>query len=97
MLDVLAQHCREVAEPGDQEMVEHSARVPMKRSAIALARGAPGRCTSTYIDGGVSGVERDGELGVAIMDEDRKRRPVSSRSMSKLRACWVTQAPVGVR
>ena len=26
---------------------------------------------------------------------NRKRRPASSRSMSRLRACWVSQAPVG--
>ena len=43
----------------------------MKRSAIALARGARiGVLEHLGIDGGVDGVERGGELGVAIADEE---------------------------
>jgi hypothetical protein len=34
-------------------------------------------------------------IGVAVPNETRKRRPASSRSMQRLRACWVSQALVG--
>ena len=45
MLDVLAQHCGEVAWSGDQEVVEaFAAQVPMNRSAIAFVRGAGSGC-----------------------------------------------------
>ena len=41
VLDVLLQHDRQVAWSGDQQWSRHSRRsVPMKRSAIAFARGA---------------------------------------------------------
>jgi hypothetical protein len=33
-----------------------------------------------------------GECAVAVADEDRRRRWALSRSMSRLRACWVSQA-----
>ena len=47
------------------------------------------------VDRGEDGVEGGGELGVAVADKEPEMRPASSRSMSRLRACWVSQAPVG--
>ena len=42
------------------------------------------------VDGGEDGVEGGGELAVAVAGAGR-----SSRSMGRLRACWVNLAPVG--
>jgi hypothetical protein len=72
MLDVLAQHCREVAGPGDQEMVE---ALPAQGADEAfgdrVGSRRSDRCPEHLgIDGGVDGVERGGELGVAIADEE---------------------------
>src|SRR3954462_14181009 len=72
MLDVLAQYDVEVAWSGDRRWSRHSRRrVPMKRSAIAFARGARigvrmTRFVGTYEDG----VERGGELAVPVADQE---------------------------
>ncbi len=40
-------------------------------------------------------IEAAAELGVAIVDEEAERLPVSSSVISRLRACWATQALFG--
>jgi hypothetical protein len=47
------------------------------------------------VDGGEHGVDGRGELASRSRLRNRQRRPASSGSMSRLRACWVSQAPVG--
>ena len=44
---------------------------------------------------GDDGVERGGELAGAVAHEERKVAARSSRFISRLRACWVVQGPVG--
>jgi hypothetical protein len=46
-------------------------------------------------DGGERGVQRRGELGVPVMDQELEAGDLIAMSMSRLRACWVTQVPVG--
>lgn len=70
--------------------------VPTKRSAIALARGArtgvlmilTSRAANTASNAAVY-------LASRSRMRNRKRLPASSRSMSRLRACWVSHAAVG--
>ena len=45
--------------------------------------------------GGEHSVEHRRELGVAVPDQEPEPVGRSSRSTSRFRACWVTQAPVG--
>lgn len=70
--------------------------VPIHRSAIAFARGA---CTGCAQDAdalaGEHGIEDAGELAVAIPDQEREGRRAVPRSISRFRACWATQAPLG--
>src|SRR5215213_5048818 len=70
--------------------------VPTKRSAIAFARGA--RAGVLMIRASMA-VKTASNAAVNLASRsrmrNRKRRPASSRSMARLRACWVSQAPVG--
>jgi hypothetical protein len=70
--------------------------LPMKRSAIALARGAR---TGVLIVRMSMAVKTVSNVAVNLASRsrmrNRKRRPASSRFMSRLRACWVSQAPLG--
>jgi hypothetical protein len=71
--------------------------LPMKRSAIALARGARAGVLMMRMSMAVKTVSNIAvNLASRSRMRNRKRRPASSRSMSRLRACWVSQAPVGV-
>ena len=70
--------------------------LPTKRSAIALARGArTGVLMIRDVDGGEHGVEGGGELGVAVPDEEPEAPAGVVEVHERLRACWVSQAPVG--
>src|SRR3954447_20258329 len=70
--------------------------LPTKRSAIALARGARTGVlmirTSTAVN-----TASNAAVNLALRSRIRNRswRSASARSMSGLRACWVSQAPVG--
>jgi hypothetical protein len=70
--------------------------LPTKRSAIALARGA---CTGVLMMrmSGVVKTASNAAVNLASRSRirNRMRCPASLRSMSRLRACWVSQAPVG--
>src|SRR5690348_8699869 len=93
----LAQHDCGVALVGDQNSVEYFAADGADKAFGDRVRA---RCTHRRLDdlafdGGEEGVEGGGELAVTVADQDRKRRWASSRSMSRLRACWVSHAPVG--
>ena len=75
----------------------HSRRsVPMKRSAIAFARGAR---TGVRMMRMSAPANTASKAAVNLLSRSRiKNRNWSARSprsMSRLRACWVTQAPVG--
>jgi hypothetical protein len=70
----LAQHGREVAPSGDQQVVEaFPAQRAMKRSAIAFARGArTGVRMMPDVGAREHGVEGRGELGVSVADQESK-------------------------
>ena len=70
--------------------------VPTKRSAIALARGARTGVLMMRMSIAVKTASKAAvNLASRSRMRNRNRRPASSRSMSRLRACWVSQAPVG--
>ena len=70
--------------------------VPTKRSAIALARGARTGVRMILI---LMAVKTASKAAVNLASRSRMRNrnrcPASSRSMVRLRACWVSHAPVG--
>ena len=93
----LVQHGSGVSFIDDQDSVEEFAA---DGADEALGDRVRPRCPHRRLDdagveGGEDGVEGGGELGVAVADEEPEARPASSRSMSRLRACWVSQAAVG--
>ena len=68
----------------------------MNRSAIAFARGAPIGVRMIWMSSAVNTASKDVvNLLSRSRIRNRNRSARSPRSMSRLRACWVTQAPVG--
>ena len=59
------------------------------------ARRSNRGCDHLDVGAGEDGVERGGELGVTIADQEPEALPMSSRSMVRLRASWVRHALVG--
>src|SRR6266568_3935942 len=74
----------------------HSARtVRTKRSAIAFAFGArTGVFTIRTLS--LRNTSSKGPLYLLSRSRIRNRTPLSEESRPRLRACWVTQAPVGL-
>jgi hypothetical protein len=72
--------------------------VPTKRWQIAFPRSASGGVLTIWM---LMAANTASKAAVNLLSRsrirNRKRRWASSRSMSRLRACWVSQAPVGVR
>ena len=70
--------------------------VSTKRSAIAFARGARGGVLMIWMSVAANTASK---AAVNLLSRsrirNRKRWWESSRSMNRLRACWVSQAPVG--
>ena len=70
--------------------------MPTKRSAIAFARGARTGVLMILMSMAVKTASKAAvNLASRSRMRNRKRRSASSRSMSRLRASWVSQAPVG--
>jgi hypothetical protein len=97
MVLVVAKHGCGMSLVGDEDAVEELAS---DAADEAFGDGVGPRCQhrcldDADVDGGEHGVDGGGELGVAVPDEEPDRRPASSRSIARLRACWVSQAPVG--
>jgi len=97
MLCVLAQYRGEVSGSGDEEVVE---AFPAQGADEALRDRVRPRCpdrgaNDADLGAGEHGVERGGEFAVPVADQEPERSARSPRSISRLRACWVTQAPVG--
>jgi hypothetical protein len=97
MVDVLGQYSLQLPASHDQHPVQHlppNATDPPLRIGIRPRR--PHR-RGEHLDrlGGEDGVERGGELGVPIADQEPNRPTRSSRVMRRLRACWVTHSPIG--
>jgi hypothetical protein len=70
--------------------------LPTKRSAMALARGACNGVLMMRISVAVNTASNAAvNLASRSRMRNRNRLAVSSRSMARLRACWVSQAPVG--
>jgi hypothetical protein len=95
--DVLPKRLRQVAWSGDPQVVEAFAA---QRPDDALghrvrARCADGGAENADVGAGEHGVEGGGELGIAVPDQESELFGAAPRSISRLRACWVTQAPVG--
>jgi hypothetical protein len=75
----------------------HSRRtVRTQRSATALGCGAFGGVGTTWMPAAANTVSNAAlNLLSRSRSRNRKRSTRSSRCMSRLRACWVTQSPVG--
>jgi hypothetical protein len=67
----------------------------MKRSAIALAFGARTGVFTIRMPS-LRNTSSKGPLYLLSRSRIRKRMPWSEKSSPRLRACWVTQAPVGL-
>ena len=96
---VLGQHSGKLPLVGDQHAVQAlttDRADPPLGIGVGLGRT---RRTAQHGDAGVSehGVEGNGELGVAIADQERKPSICSPTAIMKLRACCVTHSPVGCR
>lgn len=97
MRDVLGKYCFEVTAPEDEHPVE--ALAP-DGADHALADRIGTRCSDQGGDesgavGSEDGVEGGGAFGVGIADGDVTGFAWSSRSIERLRACWVTQSATG--
>ena len=95
--EVLLQHCRELAWSGDQEVVEAFAA---QGADEAFGDGVHFRCSDWGADdadvgAGEHGVEGGGELAVPVADQEPELLGAVAKVDERLRACWVTQAPVG--
>ena len=92
------QHEVKVAWSCDQEVVE---AFSAQGADEALCDRVRPRCPDRGADdpdagAGEDGVEGGGELGVPVADQEPEPIGVRSpRSISRLRACWVIQSPVG--
>src|SRR5690242_1437945 len=95
VVDALLQHCSEVAGSGDQEVVEtFAAQGADEAFRDRVCPGCPDRrADDPEIGAGEDRVERGGELAVSVADQEPEPVGASPRSMNRLRACWVTQAP----
>ena len=98
MAGVVAEHVFELTAAEDEESIE---AVGPDREYPALGVGVRVRRLDGCADHGdpfavEDVIEAAAELGVAIMDEEASGRSRSSIALSRLRACWATQAPVGV-
>jgi hypothetical protein len=67
----------------------------MKRSAIAFARGAWTGVRRMWISAPANGVEGGSELGISVADQELELLGAVAEVDEQVRACWVTQAPVG--
>ena len=100
VLDELAQHYREMAGSGDQQVIEALAA---QRADPALGdRVGPRRLDWGADDADVgAGEDRVEKAAVNLLSrsriKNRDRSARSPRSMNRLRACWVIQALVGGR
>ena len=97
VLDILAQDDVEVAWSGDQDVIEaFPAQRADDRSPIAFARGAWGGVRMIRMS---APAKTASNAVVNLLSRsrirNRNRSARSPRSMSRLRACWVIQAPVG--
>jgi hypothetical protein len=99
VLNELRQHRGEVARPDDQELVEAFAA---QGADEAFGDGVRSRCPHRRTDDvDVGAAKTASKAAVNLLSRSRiKKRnwlAWSPRSMSRLRACWVPQAPVGGR
>ena len=93
VLEVLLQYHREVALSGDQELVEaFPAQCPDEAFRDRVRPWCPYRgADDPDVGTGEDRVERGGELAVPVADQEPELVGSSPRSMSRLRACWVTR------
>ena len=89
MLDVLAQHRREVARSGDQEMIE---AFTAQGADEAFCDRVRSRCPHRGADdadvrAGEDRVEGGSELAVPVADQKPEPGSVITQSMNRLRAC----------
>jgi hypothetical protein len=93
VLDVLVQHRSEVAGSGEQEMVE---AYPAQGADEAFRDRVRAGCPDWGADGPDVGTGKDrveGRVNVLSRSRinNRNRSARSSRSMNRLRACWLTR------
>jgi hypothetical protein len=89
---------RRGAASGDREVVEVFAAEGVDPAFCSGVRSwCPNRdAGDPGVGGGEYRVGGGGELGISVADQEPNRVAWSPRSMSRLRACWVIQALVGV-
>jgi hypothetical protein len=97
VLGVPGQHGCGVPLVGDEDAAEEfAADAADEAFGDRVGPRRPNRCSDDAdVDCGEHRVEHGGELASRSRMRNRKRRAASSRSMARLRACWVSQAPVG--
>ena len=97
MLEILAQYDVEVAWPGDQDVVEALAAEGADEAfGDRVCPGCPDRVRMMRMSAPANTASK---AAVNLLSRSRIRNRSCSarspRSMSRLRACWATQAPVG--
>jgi hypothetical protein len=94
---VLSHHPQEMSLIPDEGAVEQFPTAPADPPLYDRVRaGSLHRALENADSRGMEDrVEGCGELGVAVTDQELDRFGLPSRSISRLRACWVTHAPVG--
>jgi hypothetical protein len=96
VVDVDAEHMLEVATVEDQQPVQISERMVLtKRSAIAFAFGARTGVFTIRMPS-LRKTSSKGPLYLLSRSRIKKRTPCLEKSRPRLRACWLTQAPVGL-
>ena len=98
VLDVDAQDVKKLPPPGDQEVVQalpaHSAN-PALSDGIGV-RSLDRRADDLSAEPVPEVVEGSGELAVAVEDQEPDGGGLLIMVAVRLRACWATQAPVGL-
>jgi hypothetical protein len=97
VLDVAVQNANKVLAAEDQEVVQAlSPDGPNPTLGDGVGVGRPNRRADDLGTGRTPDiVERSGELGVPVADQEPERAARSSSSTKRLRACWATHRPVG--
>ena len=97
VLDVLTQDQPQVPLAGDQHLVQAlaaGAGNPPLRGRVRPGR-PDGRLDDPHADGGEHGVERRGELGVRVPDQELQVISLVLEGHQQVPGCWVTHSPVG--
>jgi hypothetical protein len=98
VLDIEVQDVKKLPTPGDQKVVQ---ALPAHGANPALGDGIGvrrlDRCADDLgADRAPDVVEDTGELAVTVVDQEPDGRGIVFEGSEEVRACWATQAPVGL-